>query len=275
MGSALLKNVAGVYSMATIPILVNPAEEVSDMATANELTGWFERLDERVKNHIKFFWCVAAFQFACMTGLLYLVLQTKSAVVNLAQIQANAPAQVAANILSVPISSSEEAKDNLTAVTAILRSADRDHKKATATALKPVSTKLVSIAQQYPDLPQVWKATADFINYKFDSAIPESQEMSRKVFMDCSHGGSTTILNGEIQFTNCELDLTRAVGGSVRQITFINCIIHYDGGPVPAAPMIFDRCLFRFNVPVVPPPRGIRTMQILAEATENIVQIPS
>jgi hypothetical protein len=65
-----------------------------ELATAAELTTIVARLDERVKNHIRFFWTAVAFGFLWLAALTGLVIHTSQSVDRVAKAQANAAAQL-------------------------------------------------------------------------------------------------------------------------------------------------------------------------------------
>jgi hypothetical protein len=77
------------------------------LATAAELTTIVATLDERVKNHIPFFWTAVAFGFLWLAALTGLVIHTSQSVDRVAKAQANAAAQMGANRLDRPASSSK------------------------------------------------------------------------------------------------------------------------------------------------------------------------
>jgi hypothetical protein len=75
------------------------------LATAAELTTIVATLDERVKNHIRFFWTAVAFGFLWLAALTGLVIHTSQSVDRVAKAQANASAQMGANRLDKPVPS--------------------------------------------------------------------------------------------------------------------------------------------------------------------------
>lgn len=135
-----------------------------------------------------------------------------------------------------------------------------------------------STQNDFPDVPVVWQTTAEFINFKYDFMVPRDQEIyQRAVSIDCSHGGETAFRGGILEFKNCALDLNQHIAGGsgLRELSFVNCLIRYTGGSVPAVPMTLRDCIFRFDVPRIPPTSGKRMMQILAAEDTTTVQIPA
>jgi hypothetical protein len=72
------------------------------LATAAELTTIVATLDERVKNHIRFFWTAVAFGFVWLAAITGLVVHTNGSVDRVAKAQANAAAQMGANRMDRP-----------------------------------------------------------------------------------------------------------------------------------------------------------------------------
>jgi hypothetical protein len=60
-------------------------------------------LDERVKNHIRFFWTAVAFGFLWLAALTGLLVHTSQSVDRVAKAQANAGAQMGANRVDRPV----------------------------------------------------------------------------------------------------------------------------------------------------------------------------
>jgi hypothetical protein len=76
-----------------------------ELATAAELTTIVATLDERVKNHIRFFWTAVAFGFLWLAALTGLVIHTSQSVDRVTKAQANAAAQVGSSRLDRPVPS--------------------------------------------------------------------------------------------------------------------------------------------------------------------------
>jgi hypothetical protein len=63
------------------------------------------RLEERVNNHIKFFWAAVGVGFLWMSAITGLFLKTNSTLSAVATSQANMPSQVVAALLNTPVGS--------------------------------------------------------------------------------------------------------------------------------------------------------------------------
>jgi hypothetical protein len=77
------------------------------LATAAELTTIVATLDERVKNHIRFFWTAVAFGFLWLAALTGLVIHTSQSVDRVAKAQVNAAAQMGSSRLDRPVPSNK------------------------------------------------------------------------------------------------------------------------------------------------------------------------
>lgn len=149
---------------------------------------------------------------------------------------------------------------------------------ASGKSLKEISSNLAEAQQLAPRLPQVWRVTAQFISYKSETSLPGSKSISKMAMgVDCTKGGNVEINGPVITFSRCELNLAHAVGGrGISEIRFVNCVVNYDGGPVPPARMVFISSVFHFDVPNVPPPRGAKMMTLIAESQSlKSIQIPA
>ena len=229
-------------------------------------------LDERVTNHIKFFWVVVAFGFLWLGALTTLLIQTKSAVSGIALSQANVPAQIVASLLNNPVINQSEAQANLAAAASILKNTKIGKIKPDAAKLKAISDKLVDDQNQYPELPQVWKTPGVFINYKFQALLPSADKISRDAAGKTCH--EHIIIPGTIGFENCEMNLEEVasrfsdnrVNGQLVPIKFVNCIVRYSGGALPDEPLEFQKSIMIFNITTVPPRKAIAAMRQLAQA---------
>ncbi len=245
---------------------------------AETITTKLARLEERIDNHIKFFWVVVAFQFACLGGLLWLGLQSKSSINTIAKTEANAPAQIVASILSSRPSSPTEAAASLDAASAIFKTAKVGKTRPDASKLKNVAEQLTNAQNAFPDLPQVWNTTGAFIGYKFQALLPTAAKVREQV------GGTacTTAIQlpGSLRFENCEVsleDLARRFHRNTQNnhpapFELVNCIVRYSGGALPDAPITFRNSLFIFEITAVPPRNAERLMNELAR-TDHIEQV--
>ena len=148
---------------SNFPLSIAEVGAQDDMATATELTILLATLNEKVANHIKFFWVVVSFGFVWLAALSALDVHINKNVDGIATAQANAPAQIATAILSKPVSSPVEVQTSLSAVSTILNSAKKGSKAPAASELQPISVKLSRFQEDYPNLLQVWQTTGEFI----------------------------------------------------------------------------------------------------------------
>jgi hypothetical protein len=233
-------------------------------------------LEERINNHIKLFWRVVVgggLWLAAISSALYRINGTMNRV-EIAQ--ANAPAQIVAGLLKQPPLLESEAAEKLNAASTLLRETKIKAVRPDPAILKEVSSEISRDQQKYPDLPAVWRATSAFINYRSDALLPEPAEQalaSARLF-DC-RGGSIRLYQGRAFVEKCTLDLERGVAGD--NVTFVNCIIQYRGGPIPIKRMEFINCVFRFEVTNVPFKEGaIAMMQLTTSADRDIrIALPS
>jgi hypothetical protein len=213
-----------------------------------------------------------------LAGLLTLGLQTRSSVNTIAQTEANAPAQIVSSILSRQPSSPAEAVASLDAASAILSTAKVGKTRPDAAKLKNLAEQLTNVQNAFPDLPQVWNTTGAFIGYKSQALLPTAARIRDQVGESgCKAGGK---LPGTWRFENCEVsleDLARRFqrdkqGNRPIPFELINRVVHYSGGALPDAPIVFRNSLFIFEIKVVPPGNAERLMNVLAQ-TDHIEQV--
>jgi len=252
-----------VLDVVTLP----PEGDNDDMATAAELTTKVATLEERVANNIILFRVVVGFGFVWLAAITWLLIQIKGTVDHLAQAQASVPVQVVGRLLGNSAASKAEIAANLNAAATILQTSKVGPSKPDSSALRTVSAKLSEIQQEYPDLLQVWQATGAFISYR---------SSARKTPIDTKQCTNTVQKEGMV-IANCEValeDLARHVSGNTLNglplpFTFVNCIVHYRGGSIPAKRLTFINCVFRFDVTSQPPREGVLAMRQLTTADND------
>src|ERR1700733_15397006 len=206
-------------------------------------------LEERVSNHIKFFWVVVAFGFIWLAALTTLMIQVKGTVGRVEIAQADAPARMVAELLSKPTQSKEDLSVRLSASVTILRSSPPAIKKPDSAVLKAVSDQLAIAQDSYRDVPEVWQATSAFINYKAEAMLPASSSVAVTAKgINCSSKLEAQI---GLVVNGCEIDLedlsqhftNNTVNGVPAPFVFIDCIVHYSGGSISAKRLIFKNCI--------------------------------
>jgi len=263
--------------------VLNECEE-NEMATNQDLTTRLDKLEERVANHITFFWGATALGFACMGALALLVYNTRSTVVQVAKAQANVPAQIVASLLSNPATTPSEAQANLAAAASVLKSTKVGKTKPDSVKLEAISDKLLDVQKQYPEMPQVWATTGAFINYKSEALLKNASQISETASPRPCTRAIGFQDGGGMTFTGCIISLEAAAGmminvtfnGKPGRFIFKNCVVEYSGGALPDGPIIFENSVFRFSVNIVPTRRGTQTMLSIAKADNlNMITIPS
>jgi hypothetical protein len=238
------------------------------MASVSERLGV---LEEKVTNHIKFFWVVVGAGFLWLGALSTFYVLTNRNLSNVAQLQADAPSRVVISLLG-QTSSREEAETRLSAAASVIQSAKVGSVRPDAEALKSVSDKLATAQGQYPELPQVWEATAAFVTYKSEVSLPPNSKIEQLAKgRSCT---ATVTIDSGLVYKDCEVsleDAARQFGHNLyngKQVPFVfeNSIVHYYGGEIPKGPMRFLGCLLIFDVPNVPPPNALAALRTLTAA---------
>lgn len=270
------------------------------MASIGDLTITVAKLEERITNHIKFFWVVVAFGFlwmAVISGKIY-----------------NTPDHLSFAVSQLNNGkSSEQVKQGLSVITAqanLLQVEGKPPSKGTAKELSTASRAVASAITKYPQYPEVWKAASSLVNLRSLSAgesdIPE--EVAAKVGPPIPNQGDCFAvptpselppmppsLNNhswtvQAPWHDCTLRLDDVEGferstlmsylrekvGVNRELisielTLVRVNVVYGGGPViPVRLLIFYDCRFGFDVPPNPSERGRDLLEaILSKGYED------
>lgn len=267
------------YSLSAIEFPI----EIFDMTSAAELTPKVATLEERVANHIKFFWVVVTFGFgwlAALSGLIFHINDTASRIE-----KAQASIQV---------------KQNLSEITALANSVQVEGKtpnQTTKRELGAASKAVTSAMGGYPQYPEVWKAASSLVNLrsltsgeadipsdvaaKAGPSVPNRGDCFAIPMPRSSLGKMPPELNNyiwvvSVPWHDCTLYLDNledfgrstlagyisAAVGPNRETVFIDLTlvrvnVIYRGGPIiPVRKLIFYDCRFGFDVPNAPSGRG-------------------
>lgn len=248
-----------------------------EMANAAELTTSVARLEERVTNHIRFFWAVI--------GVLALVLGYTA--VDVYQIKGridSMPAMLAQSLLSQSKKSSEQgntedAKRSIGLATALLKNATQNKSKANSSYFESVSQELYQL-KKVPDLSlDVHNAAVQLADYKSalqpQPTLPENAVRvvnainplvlkNRTVFQKTTPGDfffigyvvrslkNATSIQGPV-LEGMVPGVTQTLDGIRWSDTvFINVHIKYEGGEMELRNVTFVNCTFE----IVDSPRG-------------------
>lgn len=229
-------------------------------------------LDERVKNHIKFFWTACGLGLAWMGSLSVCMYNMNNTLGRLEHLQADSTTQIVASLLQRKATSKEETAEILGAVTTVLRTARISRTKPDPALIKTVSSEIANAQDKYADLPETWQATSALINYKSRALPPPSNRYAIARGVECT----ATMGNEGWVFSNCEVVLDdllqrirdNKVNGKPAPFIFVNSIVHYNGGPLPSTRMLFQDSVFEFHIPKTPPPSEIFAMRQLTIAQD-------
>lgn len=260
---------------AVLPQEVDVEQETEmDKPTIAEVAQTVAVLERHVDNYIKFFVAVVLAVCGWNGWISKQVIDMKGSLGEVQKAQADEPFKIVASILknNQPASLEEEA-GNLTAVSSYLRSAKVMRAKPDRQLMINVGNEIVKAQDTYSDLPVVWKASSSFINYKSKALLATSSIPSSLRADECKESISPTLHS--FVFDKCEVDLDdlvehirdNKINGVEAAFTFVNCIVSYRGGPIPAKRLVFVDSIFQFQVDKVPDPSGAIAMRQLALST--------
>jgi len=247
--------------------LIDPGQEADmDKPTIAQLA-------ERVDNHIRFFWVAVAAGFAWLAVLSGFLFNMNSTIGRVERAKADEPFRIVAGILNTQSVSREEEAGTLSAVSSILRSAQIMRAKPDKQTVNNVGTQIVKAQDKYPDLLITWKATASFINYKSKALLTTAGIPKGADGRECR--GTFGALGWV--FDRCEINLEglaaritgNKINGEKAAFIFTHCIVHYNGGSIPAKRLTFIDSIFQFDVNRIPDVSGTAAMRQLALSTTS------
>jgi hypothetical protein len=254
------------------------------MANQAELTSRLDILEERVKNHIKFFWTIVAAGFVCLGALALLVYNTRPTVGGDARL---------VHELEAP-KSPQQLQANLSTITAEIQTARVEGRRPNPRRTELLSVALSKVVEHNPDLSEAWSTTAELISYRSQTMRPAPKQLPR-----CDLKGikpevkSRTLSDGGLRIypgfylSNCSLKLedvpplalsgkelpksfpiqTPAEGKIEFPLYLSDGEVIYGGGPItPNAGFVFSHCSFDIKTDGVPNPSA---RAILEAALKN------
>ncbi len=253
---------------------ISEAKNYSDYATPMATVAL---LEERVTNHIKFFWTTVAVGFAWLAALSAFIYNMNTTITRVERAKADEPFKILAMILDKHPSSPEEVASTLGVIPVVLKSAQIMRSKPSAEAILKAGTEIVNAQDEYADLPATWIASSAFINYKSIALLGDAPRVSPPATAGCTR---TFGAEGWV-FAGCEISLEdiaskiqgNKVNGAEAPFTFRRCIVHYRGGPIPAKRLLFVDSVLRFKVETKPDPSGVIALRELALVTRPVYEV--
>jgi hypothetical protein len=247
-----------VLDFTPLDVVTHPPEVDSDMATAAELTTKVAALEERVTNHIRFFWVVVAFGFVWLGALSTLMIQIKGSVDRVEKTQ-TANFQDLNNKIAVA---------QLTALKSSIETAQKTHEIISKPELADYKQTLKELP---PSASGYWTTVAAIINYQslinqMNNQAPDPAIVSQPCPGLTQGSGGDNVFRSEI-LSGCVVDLDSTHNALV-DITFKNSVIRYHGGPLTLSNVRFENCRFVLDIPVTAPanPERNRFLMTLFEA---------
>jgi hypothetical protein len=165
--------------------------ELSDMANAAELTTQVARLEERVANHIKFFWGAVAAGFlwlSLLSLLLYHINDTANRIATNQATDINA-LSIRENLTEYAIAKPDDLKNDLPKVDSNLQAARKHKVKVAPPVLSNLQAKLSAME---PSTAEYWPVAAQFISYRSQVNIGTAfQTLSRPDMPNCTDNPPT------------------------------------------------------------------------------------
>jgi hypothetical protein len=139
------------------------------------------KLEERVANHIKFFEKVFAVGVLCIGGIFATLFFLNGELNDQGKLQADNTSRIVGGLLSHKAESRGDLSENLSAASTILKTAKVGKTRPDLKVVMAVSDQILAAQDNYSDLPEVWRATSNFINYKYIALLlPSSLDTERE-----------------------------------------------------------------------------------------------
>jgi hypothetical protein len=251
-------------------------------------------LEERVNNHIKFFWVVVAAGFAWMGTITLLLIHVNGTASSLAQTQTQIETGlIKQNILNYAALSTDDFKATLPDLSATMAKAKRQQVKVSPKVVDDLRQKLLTADTNAPGF---WPAASEFISFR-SQMIAGWRDINLPLCTFAAHSGQIKSWFGPVEYSDCKIILDSPVATaelskalSFSDTVFRRCVVFYNGGtiivlPVKLTPEIpaqlngtlsFEDCLFVFSFPTTPQPEGQRLARaLLASSGNSIVFKPS
>lgn len=221
----------------------------------------FAALEERVSNHIKFFWVVVAFGFVWLGAITAFLVQINSTVSHAETTRTTLMNRVAAAELGT--------------LKAALETAQQTGQVIPDTQLVDYKHAL----QQSPtSVSGYWTTVASIINYQsfldqVQGRAPDPTAVSNHCFIVAPN--SYNNIYQDVPFSNCVVDLDT---NSFSNVVFQNSVVRYRGGPVSLKNVRFVNCRFVLDIPTAAPVNRERDqllMTLFNAPDTKIITIPS
>jgi hypothetical protein len=218
------------------PLISDCSDSESDLANVPQK---FAALEERVANHIKFFWAAVACGFAWLAILSTLIYQMNGTVNHIDKTQTSTNEDLTKRVVAAELITLKSTFDT----------AQQTHEIFPEPQLADYKQTL----QKSPSSsPGYWTTVASLINYQsfVDQALGEAPDPS-KVSQPCGMVGPKAHNNTFIGLptSDCLVELDTE---NFENVTFRNSVIHYKGGPVSLISVRFVNCRFVLDIPRTP-----------------------
>jgi hypothetical protein len=221
----------------TPPLLLGFGESEFNVAGAAEKIA---ALEERVANHIKFFWVVVGFGFVWLGALTVLINQINGAVNRLERTQTAALVDLNNRVVAAQL-------------TGLRTAIETAHKKSEIIPKLELADYKQTLQKSPSSSAGYWATLAALINYQsfinqLNGEAPDPSTVSKPCPMVAGPMAHDNTFSG-FAISGCIVDLDTE---TFENITFRNSVIRYRGGPVSLLNVRFINCRFILDVPANP-----------------------
>lgn len=248
-------------------------------------------LEERVTNHIKFFWVVVGFGFVWLSGLtlvIYHINDTANRIAkNQAGIENSFVSQSLAIYAALPL---DEFKTKLPDIASAITKAKQQRATAPPRVVDELQSKL---ALTETSAPYFWPTVAVLITYHSSSVVGSVQDWSRQFLpcrtpqdLDSQPNANVQKLSPDGKPIGPKIPILREGGldcyveldgQKISRWDCTRCLVKYSGGPLSMRDVNFNDCLFvlDFRSQQPPSPDGQLLSRMLLTSELKYVTIPA
>jgi hypothetical protein len=253
-------------------------------------------LEERVNNHIKFFWVVVAAGFAWMGAITLLLIHVNGTASSLARTQTRVEiGLIRQNIQDYAALPANEFKGTLPDLSSAIAAAKQKNVKVSPKVIGDLQEKLIESTGS----PNFWPAAAEFISYRsalthedianFRKTMPRCLDLQPHpaTTAEAISPGEQTVKINPAYYEDCQLQLDSPREDEMISfwaqrapaLTFRHCLVIYQGGAVRLElgnwPLTFENCLWDLVVSEKPPASGQKVTETLLTSNPDSFKFPA
>jgi hypothetical protein len=238
-------------------------------------------LEERLSNHIKFFWRICAGIIIALGYIAYSLYQINGRLSNVDGLEGRVTTAELKSQAALPIADFQKSLPDLKSA---VISARKSGITISPAVISDIQNKLQATP---PTATDFWPTVSEFVSYRSAFSVSDIQKLKslpncKGPYIDAFSQGITKEgtpvgpqIPTKIEERDCKLILDNIEAG---HMTYTNCFVEYSGGPIKRLDDVtFQNCVFEFSIPSSPPPppEGARIGETLLASNDlSSVHLP-